>query len=414
MVRGIKVKKLYDGIHMEPFENVTVLFDETGFTDIIMSDESEITGGEQFNIEDKSDLYMMPGLVDCHVHLMLPGDGTKGEYIMRDWSQGEVAVMAYRNAMTALAAGVTTLRDCGGAYNCAVTVKNTFERQSVNGPDILSSGAPLTCTGGHCWYMGGEADGPGEIRKKIRNQQKAGAGFVKLMAAYGGTIGVTKTPTFSDDELQAAIDEAHLRGMKITMHSVIYEVTKKLADMDVDMIEHTVMCDAHSTRNFLDEEVIAKIREKGIFVDHTLNCVNGTVNMYEEKVKNGTATPWEKEQYETYKRYQDLTFESFNFQVERHVPYVVGTDAGWGFSNFRDGYYENIYEMQRNGASAKELIIASTNRAAKAIGFDNILGSVETGKQADFLLLKDDPGVDMAKAIRKPYEIYKRGQIFRS
>ena len=70
--------------------------------------------------------------------------------------------------------------------------------------------------------------------------------------------------------------------------------------------------------------------------------------------------------------------------------------------------------MQRNGASAKELIIASTNRAAKAIGLDNVLGSVETGKQADFLLLKDDPGVDMAKAIRKPYEIYKRGQLFKS
>ena len=130
MIRGIKVKKLYDGIHMEPLEDVTVLFDETGFTDIIMSDKTGITGGDQINIEDKSDLYMMPGLVDCHVHLMLPGDGTKGEYIMRDWSQGEVAVMAYRNAMTALAAGVTTLRDCGGAYNCAVTVKNTFERRA--------------------------------------------------------------------------------------------------------------------------------------------------------------------------------------------------------------------------------------------------------------------------------------------
>lgn len=413
-MKAFKVKKLYTGIMAQCVENAVVIVDGENIKEIAAPEEFEaMNKNGRIELLDYSDCCMMPGLIDCHVHLMFPGNNTWGnvfgEYFVRDWSEGEINIMAFRNAMTALSQGVTTLRDCGALNNAALNVKNAIKNQRVTGPDILTSGAPLTCTGGHCNYMGGEADGPWEIRKKIRQQQKAGADFVKLMGTYGGTIGVTKTLTFSDEEVQAAIDEAHLRGMKIAVHSCTFEMTEKLSKMNVDTIEHTVFCDVNGPQRGAAEEVVQRIADKGMYVDHTVCCVKGALDTLGRLVESGTATREEKESYQSYVDYDRLTVEGFKFQAERGVKYIVGTDAGWRAASFKDSYYDNLYVMERNGASSMELIHASTLRSAIALGIDKTTGSIEAGKQADMLLLRKDPAEDIAEAIKKPDFVVKKG-----
>ena len=415
MITAYLIKKLYDGKEFEPRRDVIVAFDENQILDIAAAEEREkIEYYSQFLRDSQEELYMMPGLIDCHVHLMLPGDGTWGEDEVRSWSKHEIAIQAYRNAELALKSGVTAMRDCGCYDNIAEHLKNVFiMQQDTVGPDIVSCAAPLTCTGGHCFYMGGETDGTEGIRRKIREQKKAGADFVKVMASYGATRGITKTFTFSDEELKTAIDEARLRNMKLAAHSTIFEMTKKLAELGVDTIEHTVMCDSRSTKNYLDDELVGLIKEKNIYVDHTLNCVSETVRRLGIRLDEGLASAEEEEQYRLNKRYQELIFESFEFQVKGGVPFVVGTDSGWRYTNFKTGYYENIYEMQNHGATPGQLIIAATARAAKAIGIDNISGTIEAGKQADVLILDKDPGLDLAEAIKKPRGVYKKGRLIK-
>ena len=415
-MKAFKVKKLYDGTGAAPLENAVLLTDGSRIADIIAAGETEkeLKYAEYLApgaVEDCSNLYVMPGLIDCHVHLMLPGDGTAGEDIVPVETEGEITVRAFRNAMTALRNGVTTIRDNGGAYYAAISVRNAFERQGINGPDIVACGAPLTCTGGHCWYMGGECDGADGIRRKIREQQKHGADFVKIMAAYGGTRGITKTLTFSDYELQTAIDEARLRGMKVVAHSTIYEATRKLAEMGPDTIAHTVMCDAACTRNYLDEELVAMLVEKHIYADHTLCAVKEAVRRAEEKIKAGTATAAEITANNANKAYDELTEESFRFQRERGVAYVIGTDAGWRLAPFEGAFYENLSVTANCGAPSEELIVASTGRAAESLGLEKKLGTLKAGMQADILFLDKDPGKDIAKAVKKPVHIMKRGKM---
>ena len=191
-MKALKVKRLYDGNLGVYIDNCVVVINGEYIEQILTLNEFE-TYKNYNNVDllDYSQYYRIPGLIDCHVHLMIPGNNTLGEYIANEWSDGEINIMAYRNAMEALRHGVTSMRDCGSINYAAINVRRAIANQNIIGPDILSCGAPLTCTGGHCYYMGGEADGPWEIRKKIRQQQKAGADFVKTSTGFstgGATV----------------------------------------------------------------------------------------------------------------------------------------------------------------------------------------------------------------------------------
>lgn len=411
-MKAFKVKRLYDGNLGAYFDNCVVVINGEHVEEILSLNEFE-TYKIYNNVDllDYSQYYMMPGLIDCHVHLMIPGNNTLGEYIANEWSDGEINIMAYRNAMEALRNGVTSMRDCGSINYAAINVRKAIANQNIIGPDILSCGAPLTCTGGHCHYMGGEADGPWEIRKKIRQQQKAGADFVKLMGTYGGTIGITKNLTFSDEELMAAVDEAHLRELKIAVHSCTFEMTEKLSKIGVDTIEHAVMCPSDCSKNILDEETANRMASKNIYATYTMCCVKGEISRLEKLINSNLATESDKKAYESNVNYDNLINESFIFQMERNVPYVIGTDAGWRAADFKSSFYDNIYVMEKDGAKSIDLIHASTLRGAKALGIDSKTGSIEKSKYADILLLKKDPADSLAEAIKKPDVVIKKGNF---
>ena len=137
---------------------------------------------------DFPDLTLMPGLVDCHVHLNNRGDGNP--IVGHEPEDDDLRLLqSAANAQIALQAGITTVRECGAARRTIFSIKAALRRGIITGPRMSVAGRPVTTTGGHAWPSGGEADGVGGVRQAVRQLCKEGADWIKIMATGGGTPG---------------------------------------------------------------------------------------------------------------------------------------------------------------------------------------------------------------------------------
>src|SRR5579871_466769 len=194
---------------------------------------------------------LLPGLIDCHVHLAY--DGRPGEPIN---PVAPLPVYAWRmanNARATLRAGFTTVRDLGApqAVNC--DLMRAVESGLVEGPRVVAAGRMITMTGGHGWPIGREADGADEVRKAVREQLKAGARTIKLMASGGVmTPGVDpRSPQLGLDELSAGVEEAHKAGVKTASHAQAAAGIRNAVFAGIDSIEHGI---------YLEDEVIEEMK----------------------------------------------------------------------------------------------------------------------------------------------------------
>ena len=148
------------------------------------------------------------------------------------------------------------------------------------------------------------------------------------------------------------------------------------------------MCPSDCSKNILDEETAERMASKNIYATYTICCVKGEINRLEKLIESNMATESDKKAYESNINYDKLINESFIFQMERNVPYVIGTDAGWRAAGFKSSFYDNLCVMENDGAKSIDLLHASTLRGAKALGIDNKTGSIEKNKYADILIVK--------------------------
>ena len=152
---------------------------------------------------------LLPGLIDCHTHVNMPGDGRIGEEVNQDTDDIRLLRSA-RNVQLALQSGVTTLCDCGAWNRTAFSLKQGIASGIVNGPRLRVVGRPITITGGHLWFMGGEVDGVDGVRNRVRQLIKDGADLIKVVATGGSTvISYPFRPAFTVEELRAVTEEAH-------------------------------------------------------------------------------------------------------------------------------------------------------------------------------------------------------------
>jgi len=133
---------------------------------------------------DATGLTVLPGLIDCHVHLAFDGGPAPVARMRAEDDARQVALMT-RNARRLLSVGVTTARDLGGRGYLGVSVRDAIADGTLRGPRLLTAGPPLTVTGGHCWFMGAEADGEQEVRRMVRQHHKHGVDLIKIMSTGG-------------------------------------------------------------------------------------------------------------------------------------------------------------------------------------------------------------------------------------
>jgi len=330
---------------------------------------------------------VLPGLIDCHVHLNLPGDGTPFPVAVEE-SDGVLVAISVRNAHKALRSGITTLRDCGGRGATTFQVRRAIELGYASGPRLVLCGQPITITGGHCWYFGGEADGTEDLRHKVRELAKMGADFIKVMGSGGGTPGTMSwQPSYSREELTALKDEAHQLLRKISVHCLCGEAIMLASTVGVDHIEHAwFICDEAGHQRYMPEAAEALARSGA--------RVSATLSVGYHVIKALTAldhrTRADQANLDRWHVMLEDNLTHFRALVEAGVQFVAGTDAGWGYSPF-PALVDEIELMQQGGLSSMDTIVAATSRAAQALAIDGTTGTIRDGLAADLIVVDGDP-----------------------
>jgi imidazolonepropionase-like amidohydrolase len=405
----ITADRLITGTDAGPIEHGVVLVRGDEIQAIGRQGEIELPDGSAVEtISAGPGQTVMPGMVDVHTHLTMPGDGTPYQTFMQR-SDGVLLMQAARNARTHLLSGVTTVADTGARGRVTFSLREAIERGLLEGPRLVLCGRPITRTGGHCWFLGGEADGLQAISGVARQLLKEGADIIKMMATGGGTVGsYPYRPSLRTEELAAAVNEAHAVGKKAIAHVSATEGIKCAIDARIDVIFHCHFYNADGTLAFVDD-LARRIASAGIQVNPTL-YVNGVyVDLLEQKAERQGLEPHEQAQLKARTERYAGQRENVGKLVERGVQLVAGSDAGWGHYPFGDLVTE-LREMVRIGMPASEAVKAATSWAAGALGVGHVVGSLANGMKADLLIVNGDPIHDI-EALRNVDKIMLGGRV---
>ncbi|MDX6421392.1 MAG: hypothetical protein QOG28_6012 [Trebonia sp.] len=389
----IRADSLIDGTGSAPLPNPVVVVDGDTITGVYQGAAPEgavPAGAEEL---DYTGCTLLPGLIDAHVHLDMPGNDTMLEDIVRE-PDGVLVASAANAARTALEAGITTVRDTGGRGDTTFQLRRALDLGIASGPRMLLTGQPVTITGGHCWYLGGEADGVDGVRLKVRQLARAGADWIKVMGSGGGTLNtISYKPSFSREEVAAIADEAHRLNRKVTVHCLCAEALEYAVAAGVDGIEHAGFILNEAGEQMFVPEVAEKVAKAGVVVTTTLVVGYDVVTHYEAGPE---VPPQEREFYDKWKMMLEDNLDQFRKFREAGVEFIAGTDAGWRRTRFDDLPTE-LYLMTEGGMSTLDAIRHGTSYTAEFLGIGDKVGTVKPGYSADIIAVAGDPLPDLRK-----------------
>ncbi len=332
-------------------------------------------GNETVDLGGKT---ILPGMIDCHVHLCL--DGTADPVTSaRKCTLSMITLRAARFALLSLLAGITTVRDLGAVDGVAVSLRDAVDQGIVTGPRIVSCNQAVCITGGQGWEFSRQADGVDDVRKAVREQLRAGAGAIKMMATGGVmTPGIEPgSPQFTLEELKAGAEETHKAGRKIASHAQGNEGIKNSLRADFDTIEHGI---------YLDDEAIELLLEKKATLVPTLAAPH---NIMANKDRGIPAFVIEKTRL-----VQDAHVASAGRAHAAGVTIAVGSDSGTPF-NRHGGNMKEMELLVGVGMSPMDVIRSATSIAAETVGLGGRVGVIEKGKLADLIVVDGDPLSDI-------------------
>lgn len=358
---------------------------------------------------DLKDSFVLPGLIDSHVHLTSDTGGIAGQLEGVTLSPAAQAFDAWTNGMKTLNAGFTTVRNLGDGDGAVMALRDAVKDGQIMGPRILDSAASISVSSGHMdgslgfrddlrpffRAEGNTCDGPEDCRRAVRLQVARGADVIKL-ATTGGVnsrIGAGLGKQMFEDEADAIVATAKLFGKKVSAHAHGADGIRIALEAGVDSIEHGTI---------LDPETIEAFVASGAYYVPTLSTVNG----YIERI---AANP---DAYEPEVRAKidwriGITGKSLEVLHPKGVPIAFGTDAGVS----KHGRNADEFELLvRFGLTPMEAIQAATVNAADLLGVADIAGSLEPGKSADIIAVKGDPLADI-KALKSVSFVMARGEV---
>ena len=377
-VIAIKAGRLIDGRGGAPVPNAVILV--RGERIQAVGANLAVPAGAR--VIDLSSATVLPGLIDCHTHIT-GAPGESGDQFRRSFV--DAAIMAPRYAKATLDAGFTTIRDLGASGFVDVALRNAINRGDIPGPRIQAATMPISATGGHGDVnglspyvhfddMSGVADGVDAIRRKIRWEVKYGADIIKVMATAGAMSEEesVEAALYTQDELNAVVDEARMWGRKVAAHAHGTEGIKRAVRAGVASVDHGT---------FLDEEGARMMVERGTYL---------VKDSYEDRWFLERAPGWGYPKVIVDKLAKIVQGHEAAFKLARKagVKIAFGTDAGMlphgeNAKQFRDYIAWGMPPM--------EAILTATRNAADLLGWGDRIGAVAPGYFADIIAVPGDP-----------------------
>jgi imidazolonepropionase-like amidohydrolase len=366
---------LIDGTGTTPVRGRAVVVEDRRIAAVVP--DAQAGAGETL---DLGGLTLLPGLINCHTHLALSGDADPAR-TLADEPYATTVIQATLRARANVEAGVTTIRDLGGREYAEISVRDAVRAGLIPGPRILSAGRGICMTGGHGWRMlGRQADGADDVRKAVREQLRAGADVIKLLATGGVmTPGVDpSSPQLTLEELRAGIDEAHKARRRAAAHAQAEEGIALCLEAGIDTIEHGI---------FLTEALAARMAQQGTALVATLIAPHAIV-------AGGVAAGIPDFAVKKSLVVRERHLEAFRIAMRAGVTIAAGTDAGTPL-NPHGTLVPELALMVGAGMAPLEAIRAATSVAARVLGLEAETGLVTPGLAADLIAVEGDPTADV-------------------
>ena len=403
-VTAIKAGKLIDTEAGTVRTGQTILIEGNKIT-AVGADVAIPPGAE---VIDLSGATVLPGLIDCHTHLVANAADLEPLAELRK-TAAQVALESVPNARATLMAGFTTVRDVG-TYRAFVdlALRDAIARGDIIGPRVYGAGAYVTVSGGAGALNGlapdiqlprdlrlGVADGPYQVRQRIREIVSQGADLIKILAT-GAVLTHRSNPgaeEFTPEELSAAVDEARKHGLRVAAHAHGPEGIKNAVRAGAASIEHGTL---------IDDEGIALMRERGTYL---------VADIYNDEYLMGEAARQglPKDFLEKERNLGQIQRENFRKAVQTGVKIAFGTDSGvyphgWNAKQF-------AYQV-KYGQTPMQAIQSATINAADLIGVAEQIGSIRPGKLADLIAVPGNPLEDITQLERVSF-VMKDGKIYK-
>ena len=376
--------RLLTGEKGKEITNGAVTYEDNKIIWVSSADNLISEPGEIIDYGDNSTI--LPGMIDTHVHLAFDGSANPVER-MKKSTKIELFALMLRSARELLSVGVTTARDLGASELLDVEVKNTINSGEARGPRILSVNAPLTVTGGHCFFMGGEAETVDGVRQAVRKARRDGADHIKIMATGGNMTPGTlpAEPQFTQEEMNTIVETAHHYGMKVAAHCHGVEGIRRSIEAGVDSLEHFSFQLPNDDRR-LDMDLVKKAGDGGFYASLTM-CAS--------------AGPFINQKPDVFQ--QDCA----RIEVDNGVNIVAGSDSGIDFAPHTE-YVFSLEGLAVYGMTNDEVLYAATSLAAESLGLSDVTGTLKEGLEADIIVVNGNPREDLGN-LRKIQHVIARG-----
>jgi imidazolonepropionase-like amidohydrolase len=403
---AIHAGHLIDGTGAKPRDKVTILV----HNDRIASVTPGFTQPDGAQVIDLSSATVLPGLIDCHVHITSQFDGGDPVRELVTDTEFDAAYKTPRYARATLEAGFTTVRDAGGPTDLVVAMKRAIAKGEIAGPRMWVAGMPLGPTGGHSDNHSGlnpaiigdpmwdEAiiNGVDSAIKAVRDHRQRGADVIKIMPS-GGVLSVNDDPALqlmSDAEIKAVVDTAHALGMKVMAHIHGREAIAHAIALGVDSVEHG---------SFAGPESYPLFKSHGTYLVPTLliaQRVYEVARTHPEQLPPSSAA----------KAIEVTPRVSKNLGDAYHA----GVKIAFGTDEALVPHGQNAGEfalMVKAGMTPMDAILAATRNAADLIGDSADIGSIQPGRFADIVAVAGDPLSDVTELSRMRF-VMKGGTVY--
>jgi imidazolonepropionase-like amidohydrolase len=382
-----------------------------------VGNKDEVSIPNNCKIVDLKDKYVLPGLINAHAHLFGDGSPTSPEqlkrtpdenleYMKSSLGKHLIKETMKKNAMAALHAGVTTFRSVGDPFYYDIEVKNEIKNSPEVGPTMLCAGPMICITGGHGYKFISQAiDSPWEGRKKVREHIYNGTDLIKIANTGGVTdskkIGEAGRAQMTYDEIAAICDEAHRAGYLVASYCQSTKGLKEALRAGVDTIEHGAE---------MDDEVISLFKHNPRSLRGYSSLTPTFLTIYYILGLSTKYTKLTDIQFANGKIIEKRMSSGFKTALKNGIRTALGTDAAMPYVTHYGTWKELKLHVRYGGTTNRQAIMHATKSNSEILGIDKEVGTLESGKYADFIVVDGDP-IENLNYLGSPYMVVKNGQI---